>query len=241
MNEMYFFDGRIRYSETDSSGKLTIVSLINYFQDCSTFHSEDLGLGLGYLAEKHLVWVLSSWQIVVERYPKLCEHVKIGTQPYEFKSFLGFRNFVMMTEEGEYLAKANTLWSLLNTDTWKPAALPNEMIEGYVLSDRIEMDYAPRRIAVPEGGGSRETIVIKEHHLDTNNHVNNGQFVNMAMEFLPPEFAIRQMRAEYKKQALLDDVLYPYVVEEDTRRVVSLNDEAGRPYAVVEFTEGHSI
>ena len=43
---MYTFDSRIRYSETDSEGKLTMASIINYFQDCSTFQSEDLGLGV---------------------------------------------------------------------------------------------------------------------------------------------------------------------------------------------------
>ena len=66
---MYTFDSRIRYSETDSEGKLTMASIINYFQDCSTFQSEDLGLGVAKLRQMHLVWVLSSWQIVVERYP----------------------------------------------------------------------------------------------------------------------------------------------------------------------------
>ena len=45
---MYTFESRIRYSETGSEGRLTMASLINYFQDCSTFHSEDLGLGVAY-------------------------------------------------------------------------------------------------------------------------------------------------------------------------------------------------
>jgi hypothetical protein len=43
------------------------------------------------------------------------------------------------------------------------------------------------------------------------------------------------MRAEYKKQAFLNDVLYPYVVEEDGRYIISLNDGQGKPYVVVEF------
>ena len=98
---MYTFESRIRYSETDSRGKLTMASLINYFQDCSTFHSEDLHLGVEYLKKEHLVWVLSSWQIVVERYPWLGEKVVIGTLPYEVKGFLGYRNFAMLDEKGE--------------------------------------------------------------------------------------------------------------------------------------------
>lgn len=84
---MYAFDSRIRYSETDSEGYLTLDALLNYFQDCSTFHSEDVGLGIGYMKEIGQVWVLSSWQIVVNRYPKLGEKVKIVTLPYELKYF----------------------------------------------------------------------------------------------------------------------------------------------------------
>ena len=86
---MYAFDSRIRYSETDSEGYLTLDALLNYFQDCSTFHSEDVGLGIGYMKEIGQVWVLSAWQIVVNRYPQLGEKVRIVTLPYELKAFLG--------------------------------------------------------------------------------------------------------------------------------------------------------
>lgn len=234
---MYTFDSRIRYSETDSEGKLTMASLLNYFQDCSTFHSEDVGLGVGYFKEAHQVWVLSSWQIVVDRYPDLCEHVIIGTQPYDMKGFLGYRNFAMMTEKGEYLAKANSIWSLLDLDKGKPVAVSEEMAQKYGIGERLDMEYAPRKIVVPEGGVSGEAIVVKQHHLDTNLHVNNGQFVNMAMEFLPKNFTIGQLRAEYKKQAFLDDVLLPYVVTDEKKVVVSLTDEKRTPYVVTEFLE----
>lgn len=234
---MYTFDGRIRYSEVDNEGRLTLASLIDYFQDCSTFQSEDLGLGLKYLREQHLVWVLASWQIVVERYPKQGEYVRIGTLPYELKGFMGLRNFAMMAQDGSYLAKANSVWSLLNTDTWKPAVVTQEIKDRYTLEDRLEMDYAPRKIVIPEGGGDREGILIRKHHLDTNNHVNNGQYVDIAMDYLPEGFRIRQTRVEYKQQTFLDDVLIPYVVERPGYVLVVLKDEAGKPHAVVEFTE----
>ncbi len=232
---MYLFDGRIRFTEVDSEGKLSLNALLNYFQDCSTFHSEDLGIGVDYLKENHMVWVMSSWQIVVERYPRLCEQVRIGTLPYEFKGFLGMRNFAMLTTQGEYLAKANSLWSLLNTDTGKPTLPTEVMREKYVLEERLPMDYAPRKIVVPKSGESREAIVVKKHHLDTNHHVNNGQYVDMALEFLPDGFVITQMRAEYKKQALLDDVLYPYVAVAENSYIISLTDDEGKPYVIVEF------
>ena len=232
---MYAFDSRIRYSETDSEGKLTLDALLNYFQDCSTFHSEDVGLGIGYMKEIGQVWVLSAWQIVVSRYPKLGERVKIVTLPYELKAFLGYRNFAMLDEQGEYLAKANSLWSLLDVRTGKPVMVNEAMQKGYATDEKLEMEYAPRKITVPQGGELQEPIVVKKHHLDTNHHVNNGQYVNIAMEYLPDDFVIHQLRAEYKKQAFLDDILHPYVVRTDNGYVICLQDESGKPYVSVEF------
>lgn len=236
---MYTFDSRIRYSETDSEGKLTFEALLDYFQDCSTFQSEDLGVGFTYLRQRNLVWVLSSWQVVVDSFPKVCDYVTIGTYPYEFKGCFGNRNFFMTNSEGKMLAKANSLWTLLNIDTQGPAHPTEYMLQQYVLRPRMDMNYAGRKISVPEGGDSLDSIVVHKQHLDTNNHVNNGQYVRMAMEFLPEQFVIRQMRAEYKKQAHLRDILYPYVVNKSEEHqdvwVISLRGEDGTVYVNIEF------
>ncbi|MBP3470035.1 MAG: acyl-[acyl-carrier-protein] thioesterase, partial [Lachnospiraceae bacterium] len=42
----YTFVGRIRFSEVDHTKKITLPGIVNYFQDCSTFQSEELGLGI---------------------------------------------------------------------------------------------------------------------------------------------------------------------------------------------------
>lgn len=233
---MYKFNARIRYSEVDSEGKLSLESLLDYFQDASTFHSEDLGLGVEYLNKMRLAWVLSAWQIVVERYPRLCEQVVIGTAPYDFKSFLGFRNFLMETADGERLAYAGTIWTLVDLDKMKPVKPTSEMLEAYVLEDRLEMDYAPRKILLPEVEGViQDEIEVRTHHLDTNLHVNNGQYVRMARECLPENYGIRQMRAEYRIQARLGDKIFPVVFTEGDTVTVTLNNESDQPYSVVEF------
>lgn len=233
---MYTFNSQIRYSECDSQARLTLAALMNYFQDSSTFQAESLGVGGAYMLENNLVWVLSSWQIVVSRYPALCEEVEIGTLPYGFKGCFGYRNFFMKTMEGEMLAQANSLWTLLNLKEQTMAHPPERMKQAYVLSERLPMEYADRKIAVPGEGVQEEPILVRKHHLDTNNHVNNVQFVDMAMNSLPADFAIRQMRAEYKMQAHLGDELIPYVVRSTGRCIVSLRSPEGKPYAVVEFT-----
>ncbi|MCH5261066.1 MAG: acyl-[acyl-carrier-protein] thioesterase [Lachnospiraceae bacterium] len=237
---MYTFDSRVRYSEVGVDGNLTMEALIDYFQDCSTFHSEDVGLGVDYLNEVHRVWMLSSWQICVNRYPHLCENIVIGTAPYEFKGFVGYRNFEMKTKEGEVLAYANSIWSLMDTQKMIPAKPNERILNGYALEERYPMEYAPRKIAMPDGGEAVEPFTVKQHHLDTNNHVNNGQHVRMAMDYIPKNFGIKQLRVEYKCQAKLGDVVCPVVAvsEDHGGYTVSLNKEDGKPYSIIEMIGG---
>ena len=230
---MYAFDSRIRYSETDSEGRLTLNALLNYFQDCSTFHSEDVGLGIGYMKEIGQVWVLSAWQIVVNRYPQLGEKVRIVTLPYELKAFLGYRNFAMLDEKGEYIAKANSLWSLLDVATGKPVMVNEAMRKGYAADEKLDMDYAPRKITVPEGGQLLEPIVVKKHHLDTNHHVNNAKYVEIAREALPEDIKIRELRTEYKKAAVLGDIMIPHISRREDGYTISLCSQESSPYANV--------
>ena len=73
-------------------------------------------------------------------------------------------------------------------------------------------------------------------HLDTNHHVNNQQYLEIAMHYLPQSFPIGLLRAEYKRQAHLGDRLVPYVTEREGSVYVSLLDEAGAVYMAAEFT-----
>lgn len=233
---MYSFKSRVRYSEVGEDKKLSLNGLINYFQDCSTFQSEELGVGLEALEKQHQGWVLSSWQIVIERSPALCEEIVVATWPYHFQGFCGYRNFAMTDRDGSMLAYANTLWSFLDTETGHPVRIPEEVVNAYTLQDKLAMNYASRKVPMPKEGRTKEAFTVQKHHLDTNHHVNNGQYIQMARDYIPDHFFIRQMRAEYKKSALLGNIIYPVVAEENGCCTVGLCDELGRPYAVVEFS-----
>ena len=114
---IYQFDSRVRYSEVDENRRITLLSILNYFQDCSSFHSEKIGFGIDYLKEKQCAWVLSSWQIVLGELPVFGQEITVQTWPYSFKGFLGERNFCIRDEKGEKLAWANTLWTYVDLKT----------------------------------------------------------------------------------------------------------------------------
>ena len=232
---MYSFTSRIRFSEVDTHLNLTLGSVINYFQDCSTFHSEAAGMSIARLNEKKRAWLLSSWQIVPVRLPKLGVKVTVSTWPYAFKGFFGYRNFTMTGEDGECLVYANSIWIYLDTETGRPVKVDEEQKTSFPLEEKFPMEYADRKICVPEEMEEQESFQVAKHHLDINHHVNNARYIKMAEEYLPEGFVIEEMQAEYKKAAMLHDVIVPRVAREDGRLTVALTDAGGSPYAVMVF------
>ncbi len=233
---MYTWDSRVRFSEIGEDKRLTLDSILNYFQDSSTFQSEDLGNGMEILEGLGRMWVLSSWQIVVKEYPKLGEKIRLGTWPYSFQRFLGERNFIMYGEDGRVLAYANSLWSYLNAENGRPVRVDEEVIKLYTLEPKYEMEYAERKISLPEEMTKKAHFPVEKSHLDSNHHVNNGQYVKMAGAYLPKGFEIAQMRAEYKRSAVLGDEICPRVWITDEKAVISLEDKEQNPFTVVEFS-----
>lgn len=232
---MYSFESRIRYSEVDKDGRMTLTAILDYFQDSSFFHSEDLNVGIRFLAEQELAWVLSSWQVEIKRYPFYGERVKISTWPYEFKGFFGYRNFTMETPEGGMLAYANSIWTLLDLKKGRPTRIQPELAGTYQMSPPLPMECQSRKIELPREMEAREAFPVHKYHIDTNQHVNNGQYVGMAQEYLPEGRTVRKMRAEYRKAAVYGDVIYPYIAEQKERTIVNLADKEGRPYAIIEL------
>lgn len=231
----YEFESRIRYSETGMDRKLTLVSMVDYFQDCTTFHSEACGHGIDFVEQQGNAWMLLSWQIDIARYPMLGDTVRIWTAPYEFKGFYGCRNFALIDKDGEYLAKANSVWVFMNRQTGRPCKILPEHIAGYGLDPKLPMEYLSRKIGIPSGGEKKEAFQVHRYQIDTNNHVNNGQYIRMAEEYLPDGVCVSRLRVEYRRQAYVNDTIVPVVLSRGSEILVSLCDPEEKPYAVVGF------
>ena len=232
---MYSFTSNIRFSEVDSDKHLTLTSLINYFQDCTIFESESLHTGFEYLETHHKCWVLSSWQVVIHRLPNFGEKILAGTWPYGFTALSGDRNLVLQNEDGENLVVANSFWVFTDTDTGRPAKLDPDYVSLYPMEPPLTMDYAPRKIALPETYTEETPFLVTKHHLDTNHHVNNAQYIRMAEDYLPANFLVSEFRAEYKKSAKLQDEIHPLVSITEENCTVVLADAAHKPFTTVQF------
>lgn len=232
---MYLMLGRVRYSEVGVDGRLTLHHLINYFQDCSTFHLEDIGLGVEYFRTHQLAFFILSWQIEINRLPKESEKIKVGTQIYECKGCFGYRNYMLYDENDNVLAYANLSGVFMNTTTGSFAKLSSDEIAKYPINEKLEMEYLPRKIKTPKLTKTYPGITILPFQIDTNGHVNNSHYVALALECLPHDLEVKRVRVEYKKAAKCGDLMIPTSVEHEGVYYVSLNDQEGQPYSILSF------
>ena len=231
---MYSFNSRVRYTEINHyKGIMDPSSIINYFQDCSTFQSEDMNLGLSYLKQRNRVWLMAGWNLHILKHVSLWEEVTVGTWPYAFKGFYGYRNFVMQDKNQNLLAVADSIWVYMDTEHKCPARVPEDT--GYQLEPPYPMEHMSRKISVPKTLDALSPFTVKKSNIDSYNHVNNGQYIKMAEEFLPDDFAASRMRVEYKNQAVLGDTIYPGISFIDNKYCIALSNADKKPFAIVEF------
>lgn len=232
---MFQITNKVTYSELDEKGQMSLGALLNQFQNCSTFHSESIGLGLESLKSRQRAWILSAWQIGLNELPRLGDGISTATWATGFQGLYGIRNFSMRTLSGELLAWANSVWVFMDLAAGRPTRPAQEEMDGYEVEEPLPFEFAPRKITTAGEGIPVDSFPVRRYHLDTNMHVNNGQYIQMAREYLPDDFGLTQVRAEYRKSAMLGDQLLAKVCAGKDLYTVTLNSETGEIFAVIEF------
>lgn len=235
---MYSFKSRVRYSELNHQKEiLDCSSIINYFQDCSTFQSEDLNRGLSYLQSNNRVWLLNSWHLQILHPAHLGDLITIGTWAHDYKGAYGYRNFILKDDNDKVLAVANSIWVYIDTESGRPVRIPKDYLitSGYGQEPAYPMEQTERKVEIPDNYTTYPSFTIIKSNIDSYNHVNNGQYIKLAEEYLPDHFMVNTLRVEYRAQAVLGSSIVPMIATQDDNISIALADENLKPYAVMEF------
>ena len=55
-----------------------------------------------------------------------------------------------------YLAKANSVWALIDLQTGKPVRVAEEHVARYKMEEKLDMEYGPRKLKLPQNCVKRE-------------------------------------------------------------------------------------
>lgn len=201
----------VHYYDVDSSKKLSVASMVNYFQDIAIIQSERLKRGVKYLHENKIAWVLYKWKFSVHRLPDMFESVKVRTWPYQFRKTTGFRRFEIIDENGTVCVEADSVWFLIGSETRKPAKIPDDLSSVFEVDEQAVNTSDFAKLTPPQSPDYRFEYKVRDSDMDTNQHVNNVRYIEWAMEPLERNWLkdrnLKHLEVHYVNECFTGDTI----------------------------------
>ena len=233
---MYTLNYKVTTSTCDSEGRLKLYSALQMMQDCSEMWIDSEPEVKAYFARENMAQLLASRQVEVLRVPSFKEELTVTTSVYEMKPMFGFRNTFIYDADGRPCYRTWSMGAFVDKATGKLKRVDDAVASNLLIEPQLEMNYRDRRIILPKGGGEAfAPIKVMRADIDYNRHVNNANYIRMAMELLPEDFEIKELRVEYRVAAKLGDTLTPTMYRIDDSFVIALSI-GNEVSAIVEFS-----
>ena len=232
---MYTLNYKVTTSCCDSEGKLKLYSALQMMQDCSEMWIDSEPTARKFFTDNNMTQLLATRQVEVVRVPRFKEELTVTTSIYEVLPMYGFRNTFIRDAQGRPCYRTWSMGAFVDLATGKLARLSEGAIASLTLEAKQEMNYRGRRIILPKQDGTAlEPVPVMRADIDYNRHMNNANYVRIAMELLPEGFEVTDMRVEYRIADKLGDLLTPTLYPIDGGYIVALAIDT-QPSAIIEL------
>ena len=234
---MYSLKYKVTTSTCDSEGRLKLYSALQMMQDCSEWWIDSEPVVKQYFAEQNMAQLLATRQVEIVRVPSYKEELTVTTSVYGMKPMFGFRNTFIYDAQGKPCYKTWSMGAFVDLSNGKLKRVDDATIASMTMEPQLEMNYKDRRIILPKTEGETlEPVRVLRADIDYNRHMNNANYIRMAMELLPESFVVRGLRVEYRVAAKLGNSLTPTIYRTDAGIIVALSigDDVS---AIMEFCE----
>ena len=231
---------KIKYLDVDKNNKLTNRAIINLMQNVAGEHANINGDGLKDQEKTGFAWLILNWKIQVFARPHYEEELEIKTWVNKMELCCSWREFEIYCNN-TLVAKGESRWVLTNTKNSKIIKIPEEIIKKYAQKpDKVFEDELKEKISEPKELELTYEETIGRTKLDTNNHLNNLYYLDLAVESLPEDIyettEFNKVEIMYKKQVKYrEKIKCFYGVEENSHKVVIKSEDEKNIKAIVEF------
>ena len=221
---MYSLKYKVTTSTCDSEGRLKLYSALQMMQDCSEMWLDSEPVVKQYFEKQNMAQLLASRQVEIIRVPEFKEELTVTTLVYGMKPMFGFRNTFIYDAEGKPCYKTWSMGAFVDKSSGKLKRVDDAIMVSMKMEPQLEMNYKDRRIILPKDGGEvLEPVHVMRSDIDYNRHMNNANYVRMAMELMLEDFTVKGLRVEYRVAAKLGDALIPTLYHIDNGIIVSLS------------------
>ena len=234
----------IHFYEIDYRRKALLTSIVNFLGDAAICQSEEIGMGLKYLTEKKLAWVIYKWDITMIRYPLISEKITVRTWPFSFRKFYAYRQYDILDQAGLIIGSADSIWFLIDTLKRKPQSISSEIYAAYRISEenRESIDFG--KLSLPVGIDEERSFDVRYSDIDTNKHVNNVKYIDWCIETLPLDivlkYTLKNIKVIYEKETTYGEMIKASteIIHEDNQVIClhKIEDKEGKRLTLAKTT-----
>lgn len=224
-DESFTEEHRIRSYEVGPDQRTSIVTIANLLQEVAGNHGvamwgrSDEGFATDpIMVENHLIFVTTRIQLRMKSYPKWGDLVSIKTW-FQRDGRIAFeRNWVIRNAStGDQLGSATSTWIMMNTQTRRPARIPDSMLDKLATFSPDQPKHVlpePEcKLKLPNFPMPAEITgpvqVARRSDVDMNQHLNNVTYLAWCLETVPldvyTDCQLYQAEIDFKAECVAGD------------------------------------
>ena len=212
MNTAYEKEYKINIFNVDSEHKCRFSSLVDFLWDVVISQSDYLGETKDGLVHNQCIWVLLKYNITIYEYPRFKDTITVDTKVLGTKKFYGYRQNTIKNSKGKVIGEVLSTAILIDFDKRRPTKISPEQSQIYGLNG--ELDTVPALDDIPkiENEDYSKDYSVRYSDIDSNGHVNNVKYMEMAIDSLPRsiinEYELFNIKVLFKKETNDGDTLH---------------------------------
>jgi medium-chain acyl-[acyl-carrier-protein] hydrolase len=226
--------------DVGNNNKATNKAMLKYLENIACRHSDEVGYGINTIEQTKVVWILLDWKFKVIERPIYGQTIKVKTWSRKMEKCYAYRDFEIYDEYEKLLGIATTKWVILDAEIRKIQRIPEELSSKYnqelgkrVFEDEIE------KMNEPETEQDSIELKIRRTDIDINNHVNNLNYLDFALEVLPEEIynqELKNIRITYKHQIEPGETINISYTVENKKNIITIKTiDKANLHAIVEL------
>lgn len=194
-------------------GLSTVHGLSYFLIEAAANHAIKGKLGYNDLAKNDKAWVMNRQKIRIFRQPEYTETIRIETWIHETTQVYSIRDFHVYDEKGSLIALARTSWMLMDLQTRRPVAIPDQYLSHIPrIPDRLNEDITLDKIPmITEKNVNETAYTVVYSDLDMNHHVNNVSYLRWVLDDFSFDFRMKNLvssvEINYRQEALFGEKL----------------------------------
>ena len=187
MAKTFEYSMKIPFDMSDVNGYIKIPQLILLSLQVSGMQSIELGMSDMYILENYnLVWIITDYNMKIERLPVFDEKITIETYAKSHNRLFCYRAFNIKDEAGNTIIEMVATFVLMDRDTRKVHPVMSEITDAFDSELSKTMLRGPRFKELE--GGVEQEYRVRFYDLDMNGHVNNSKYLDWVFEVMGADF-----------------------------------------------------